>query len=32
MGTGLIKDLEINFTERLKDIQSIYRLENGALV
>lgn len=32
MSTGLIKDLEINFTERLKDIQSIYRLENGALV
>ncbi len=32
MKTGLIKDLEINFTERLKDIQSIYRLENGALV
>ncbi|MGE3725805.1 MAG: carbonic anhydrase [Candidatus Sericytochromatia bacterium] len=32
MSTGLIKDLEINFTERLKDIQAIYRLENGALV
>lgn len=32
MGTGLIKDLKIDFPERLKDIQAIYRLENGALL